>query len=261
MRNDSGGLRARAVAAVVLVALVAGCSTVESVMGPMGNVFSGSDKPQDPNNPNNPNQPSPNQVAAEENCPGAAIRQGASAWVSNAGTGPNDIRYQASIGTVARECALLGDTMTIKVGVEGRLLVGPKGGPGVVTIPLRIALVVEGPQPRPISSKFYAVQVNVQPGASQTTFTQIEDDLTFPLPPDRNLEKYIIYVGFDPQGLAPQPKAKAKPRAKTAPKKQVKKQAAPPVQQQQQPPGFQPPPQQPQQPRGTPTFDPPPRTN
>ena len=267
MRKESRqSLPAQGWAAVVLVAALAGCSTIENVMGPignMGNIFSSSsNQNQDPNNPNPNANPS---VSADDDCPGATIRQGAGAWAQNAGQGPTNVRYQANITQIARECALLGDTMTIKVGVEGRVLVGPKGGPGNVTVPLRIALVQEGPQPRPIISKFYAVNVNVAQGATQQSFTQVDDDLTFPLPADKNLERYVIYVGFDPQGAAPA-KAKAKPKPKPAPKKQQVKQQqqtppssqptfeAPPSQQQQ--PTFQPPSQQQQ--RTTPTFEPPP---
>jgi hypothetical protein len=253
-------------AAIVLVGLLAGCSTIENVMGPIGNmgdIFKQGPAPADPDNPNaNPNA----QVDADENCPSATIRQGASAWAQNAGQGPTNVRYQASITQIARECAVLGSTMTIKVGVEGRLVVGPKGGAGNVTVPLRIALVQEGPQPRPIVSKFYAVQVNVPQGATTVNFSQVEDDLTFPIPADKNLERFVIYVGFDPQGAAPPSKAKAKaPAKKAAPKKQTKQ--APADQQQpqtfQQPnqaPTFTPPPQQQQQaPSNVPTFDPPPR--
>ena len=138
---------------------------------------------------------------------------------------------------------------------------------------MRIALVQEGPQPRPIVSKFYAVNVNVPQGSTQVPFTQVEDDLTFVLPADKNLEKYVIYVGFDPHG-APPPAAKKKaPVKKSPPKKQVKKQTPAmqqqPAQQQsptftsppqQQPPTFTPPAQQQQQaPSNVPTFDPPPR--
>jgi hypothetical protein len=225
----------------------------------VGNIFSSNpDQKQDPNNPN-----ATPSVSADEDCPGATIRQGAGAWAQNAGQGATNVRYQANIVQIARECALLGDTMTIKVGVEGRVLVGPKGGPGNVTVPLRIALVQEGPQPRPIISKFYAVNVNVAPGSTQQSFTQVDDDLTFPLPADKNLERYIIYVGFDPQGPVPAAKTKAKAKPKPAPKKQVKQKTPPsnqptfesPPQQQQQP-TFQPPSQQQQ--RTTPTFDPPP---
>jgi hypothetical protein len=138
--------------------------------------------------------------------------------------------------------------MTMRVGIEGRILVGPKGGPGTVNVPLRIALVQEGPQPKPIWSKFYSVPVTVPQGASQTVFSQVEDDLTFALPPGKNLDNYIIYVGFDPKGaVAPRPEAKAK--AKAAPKQSTaaKPKAAPK-------PAKSTAPKQPQQPQ----FDPPP---
>jgi hypothetical protein len=251
-------------AAVVLVGLLAGCSTIENVVGPIGNmgdIFKQGAASPDPDNPNaNPNP----QVSADDDCPSATIRQGASAWAQNAGAGPTNVRYQASVVQIARECAVLGSTMTIKVGVEGRLVVGPKGGPGTVAVPIRIALVQEGPQPRPIVSKFYSIQVNVPQGATQVPFTQVEDDLTFPLPADKNIDKYVIYVGFDPQG-APPTKAKAKaPVKKAAPKKQAAPQQNPqgfqqqPQQQQNQPPTFQQAPQQ-QAPSNVPTFDPPPR--
>jgi hypothetical protein len=275
MRNVSRqSLHMQGWAAVVLVGLLAGCSTIENVVGPIGNMGGIGDmfKSSPQANPDNPN-PNPNaQISADEDCPGASIRQGASAWAQNDGQGPTNVRYQASITQIARECAILGSTMTIKVGVEGRLVIGPKGTPGNVTVPIRIAVVQEGPQPRPVVSKFYAVQVNVQAGAAQTQFTHVDDDLTFPLPADKNLDKYVIYVGFDPQG-APPAKAKAKPKPapkKAAPKKQAvpapdqpqgfqppASQQSPTFQapQQQQQPTFQPPPQQQQQP----TFQPPPK--
>jgi len=263
MRKESRqALHMQGWAAAVLVGLLAGCSTIENVVGPIGNPISGMGNifSQGPaSDPDNPNVP---RVDADEDCPSATIRQGASAWAQSDGQGPTNVRYQANIVQIARECAVLGSTMTIKVGVEGRIVIGPKGGPGNVTVPIRIALVQEGAQPRPIASKFYAVQVNVPPGSTQVPFTQVEDDLTFPLPADKNLEKYVIYVGFDPQGAPPPVKTKAKP--KPAPKKAApKKQAAPQQQQfQQQPqqaPTFQQAPQQQQAPSNTPTFEPPPR--
>lgn len=248
-------LPARGWASVLLIAVLAGCSTIENVMGPIGNVFSSSNTspPADQTNPN-----ATPTVSADENCPGATVRSGAAAWAVNAGPGPANIRYQASIAQIARECALLGDTMTIKVGIEGRLLVGPKGGPGNVTIPVRIALVQEGTQPRPIVSKFYPISVNVAQGATQIPFTHVEDDLTFPLPADKNIENYIVYVGFDPQGLTQRPAGKTKAKSKAPPrqKKAAAPKSAPPPSNQ---PTFEPPPQS--APRsGPPQFDPPPRT-
>src|SRR6516225_6143581 len=51
-----------------------------------------------------------------------------------------DLRYQLSFGQTARECAVQGATMIVKVGVQGRVILGPMGGPGKVEVPLRYAV-------------------------------------------------------------------------------------------------------------------------
>ena len=70
-------------------------------------------------------------TAAEVDCPGVNVRQGASTLSitqPGAEAGPMTTRYQVSIAQTARECAPLGSVMTMKVGVEGRVLLGPAGG-------------------------------------------------------------------------------------------------------------------------------------
>ena len=157
---------------------------------------------------------SANKVANTDiDCPAMMVRSGASTWQVPAGSPSTALRYQGSLGQLARECAVLGDAMTIKVGVEGRVLVGPKGGAGSVAVPLRIALVQEGPQPKPVWTKFYSVPVNVPQGQTQVTFTHVEDDLSFAIPASKDLSSYIIYVGYDPQGAA----SRAKTTKKSAP--------------------------------------------
>jgi pyruvate/2-oxoglutarate dehydrogenase complex dihydrolipoamide acyltransferase (E2) component len=70
--------------------------------------------------------------------------------------------------------------------------------------------------PRPILSKFYNVDVTVPAGASQAVFSVVEDDLTFPMPANRKLDNYVVYVGFDPQGAAAAARPAAKPKAPAA---------------------------------------------
>jgi len=159
-------------------------------------------------------------------CPSVQIRNGASTWQDPPNGGATDLRYQASLGQMARECAILGETMTVKLGVEGRLLTGPKGVPGNVDVPLRVALVEEGPKPRSVWTRFYAIPVSIQPGQTGTPFTHVEDDLSFQMPANKNLDAYVIYVGFDPQGL----KTRKRPpvaHKRAAPKPAAKKQSAP----------------------------------
>lgn len=227
--------------ALFLVGLLVGsCATVEAPLGPLGETKDGLVvATQD-------------GQATQLECPSVTIRTGAAAWQLPSGGSANNVQYQGSIGQLVRECAILGETMTMRVGVEGRLLVGPKGGPGSVKVPIRMALVAEGPQPKPLWSKFYNVDVSVPPGASQAVFSVVEDDLTFPLPADRQISNYVVYVGFDPQGAAaasrPAPRAKPKPKpalrpaAKAAPAPAPKQAPAPAPQPAKSQPQFEPPP-------------------
>jgi hypothetical protein len=214
--SSSRRMPAPAGIALVLGGLaLAGCASTDTAMG---------------SRPNPDGSISANKVTNSNiDCPGMMVRSGASTWQVPGGTTSTNLRYQGSLGQLARECAVLGDAMTIKVGVEGRVLVGPKGGAGSVAVPLRIALVQEGPQPKSVWTKFYSVPINVPPGQTQVTFTHVEDDLTFAIPPSKDLSSYVIYVGYDPQTAASgaktvkkksgpsDMKAASKPKPKTLP--------------------------------------------
>jgi hypothetical protein len=132
-------------------------------------------------------------------------------------TGALDLRYQGTIIRTARECNVTAGTMTMKVGVEGRIITGPAGGPGTVDVPLRVAVVQEGVNPKPIVSKFARIPVTIASDNDRVTFTHVEQDITFPLPvPLGNIDAYVVYVGFDTMA-APEkkaPAAKRKPAAK-----------------------------------------------
>ncbi len=96
-------------------------------------------------------------VAASIDCPGVEIRRGAATLnVASKTTEATaaDLRYQVSFGQLARECIVAEGNLTIKVGVQGRVIIGPQGGPGNVDVPLRYAVVKEGPEPKTIATKF-----------------------------------------------------------------------------------------------------------
>jgi hypothetical protein len=57
--------------------------------------------------------------------------------------------------------------------------------------------------------------VTVPPDEGFVTFTQIVEDLTFPLPRGNALDAYVVYVGFD-RAAAKEPEKK-KPVKKPAP--------------------------------------------
>lgn len=128
------------------------------------------------------------------------------------------LKYQGTFVRAARECALVAGQLVMKVGVEGRIIVGPAGGPGQVVVPLRIAVVQESAKgTKPIVTKFIQIPVTVASPADNPTFTHVEEGLSFPMP--RDLDDYIVYIGFDPLSLQAQqhPAAKPKPKSKRPP--------------------------------------------
>lgn len=154
-------------------------------------------------------------VAASIDCPGVEIRRGAGTLnVAAKATEATaaDLRYQISFGQLARECIVAEGNLTIKVGVQGRVIIGPKGGPGNVDVPLRYAVVKEGPEPKTVATKFKRIPVTVSPSETNVTFTDVDDSMTFPMPSSSELEAYVIYVGFDEIGDKPAKPARSSKR-------------------------------------------------
>ena len=149
--------------------------------------------------------------APDINCPPVGIRAGASTYAVAApgkeAVG-NDVRFQATITKTARECVKAGGDITARIGIQGRVIVGPAGAPASVEVPLRVAVVLGGVAEKVIATKAY--RTNVELGEQDSVpFSLVVDDLVFPEPSAADIDKYIFYIGFDPQALAPEPKAKA----------------------------------------------------
>jgi hypothetical protein len=167
-------------------------------------------------------QPEPNASALAQpdfECPSVTIRQGASTYTVSANPKeptPLNLRYQVSIGDTARECRLVAGVVTMRVGVEGRLVLGPAGGPGTVEVPLRFAVVLEtGTESKTIVTKLERVPVAIQENQPHVLFTQVEDGLSFPMPRGGLIDSYVLYVGFDPLGAHELKKQRPPVRKKT----------------------------------------------
>jgi hypothetical protein len=166
------------------------------------------------------------QVDTDFDCPEVKVRTGAATLLIGAGPGGSEpnalaVRYQGSITRTARECHLNGGVMTMKVGIEGRVITGPAGGPGTVDVPIRMAVVREGVDPKTVASKFGRETVTLAEAVDRANFTHIESDLSFPLPtPITDISNYVVYIGFDPQSAQPEKKKPPahKPKARPAAK-------------------------------------------
>ena len=177
------------------------------------------------------NEPRPvvNTQQANVDCPLIDIREGAGTLTipPPPPDGSNDamaLKYQGTFVRAARDCKVVGGQLVMKIGVQGRVIVGPAGGPGEVDVPLRLA-VVDQPTSgaKTILTKLINIPVTVMSTDTGATFTHIEDNFAFPLPSSAELDDYIVYIGFDPIGAEQEnrtkrPAVRIKPRPKPRPK-------------------------------------------
>jgi len=155
--------------------------------------------------------------APDMNCPAVEVRRGAATLT----VGPPGersamtLKYQGSFTRFARECSVVEGNMIAKVGVEGRIVLGPAGTSDRIQVPLRFAVVRETPTGmQAIATKFVLVSVDLN-ATGNTPFVYVEDGLSFPIPnPVTTLDEYLIYVGFDPVTA----EAQSKPAPKAPPK-------------------------------------------
>jgi hypothetical protein len=143
-----------------------------------------------------------------EDCPPVAIRPGTEALTvlqpgkkdEVTGAGP-PVQYQASIVKTARDCRKAdGGGVVVRLGVIGRVVSGPAGKAGTVTLPLRV-VVMEGTD-KVIKSELFKISVNLTAPDFGADFTKIDDTIQVPI--SEGNTNFRIYVGFD-EGKKPTP--------------------------------------------------------
>lgn len=193
------------IAAVIGALALTGCSSVGSMFG--GSSSSSGSSDLLPGAAATTSQASATPATpADFDCPAVEIRSGASTLTITEGGGraaaegaPLALRYQGSIVRTARECSLNAGVVNLRVGIEGRIVLGPAGGPGEVHVPMRVAVVEEGPNPKTVVTKLYRTVVAIPPDQGNSNFSYVAEDLSFPMPRGGAIDKYVIYLGFDPQ--------------------------------------------------------------
>jgi hypothetical protein len=200
----------------LLVPTLAGCSALPS-MPSMPSWFSSS-----ASNANASVATATTELPAGFDCPSVQVRTGASTLTSSANPAEPtamNLRYQVTIGTTARECRMgPNNTVSIKVGMQGRVILGPEGaGSNSIDVPLRFAVVRETVESKVITTKLDRVAVAVPPSDGNVLFSHVTEGLEFPMPRGGDIDNYIIYIGFDPASVQAIEK-KPKPRQKPAPK-------------------------------------------
>lgn len=155
-------------------------------------------------------------------CPSVTLREG-TAFYSNYAKGAKKARtdddplaspnaapdnsanliYQAAITNVTRACNYNGGMLTMNVAVAGKLVPGPMGKAGTVTLPIRIAVLRDG---EVIYSNLAKYPVKLADSSEAAQFVYNNQNVTFDAPAKRNIQ---VFAGFD-SGAEPGGKSKKK---------------------------------------------------
>lgn len=179
----------RIVTGTALAVLLAGCS--------MGSMFGGSSDASYANV--NASQSQIAQAASgampaiATECPPIRIREGAEFYRSYAGnrtSDPSALRYQGVIDRVSRNCVVSNGLITVRMGAVGRVIVGPSGSAGNITVPLRFAVQRDD---LAVFSERYDIAVATSP-SSANEFSHTIENVAIPYVGG---ESITIWVGFD----------------------------------------------------------------
>jgi hypothetical protein len=191
----SGAVVVRIAAAAALGIGLSACS--------MGGMFGGGGQPSAQTQALQNATATPDQIAAMSpalpaiatECPPIKVRPGAEA-VYFYGKGqvgnPRDLQYQAVIDKQSRNCTVSNGLITVKMGVVGRLMLGPAGNQQSVDLPLRFA--VERGDSTPLYSELYQIPVAVTPPAQAGDFVKVVDNVQIPYVAG---DEITLWVGFD----------------------------------------------------------------
>jgi hypothetical protein len=186
------------VAIVALGGACAACSTIENIVpspSTLASLVSFGPKDQAANEMQASAAGDP-AAPKEVNCPQVEVQDGTSAMRVGGDANPT-VRYQFDIFQTARECKVEGAQFAIKVGVAGRLLIGPAGSPGAYSAPLRI-VVRDDASGKPVVSKLYKVEADATAASNlQAPFQLVSEPLMLPYAHKWADEDYTILVGFD----------------------------------------------------------------
>jgi hypothetical protein len=119
---------------------------------------------------------------------GASLRD----FAGGTEAGAQALRHQVAIAHLARECKDAGSNLSMKLGVEGSVLLGPSGSPGTFSVPLLFEARLKD---KVVASRRETLSVTIPPNESRAFFSTVVSD--FVVPKDGDLD---LYVGLSQAG-------------------------------------------------------------
>lgn len=109
---------------------------------------------------------------------------------------PLAVTFRGEITRTARECTIGNGLVAVKYGFSGRVLLGPRGQPGNVTLPVSV-FVADAGRNRLVSEDM-SVSVDVSLENPIGYFSTVRT-VTFPVPQGSRPGEFKVFVGFNPQ--------------------------------------------------------------
>lgn len=104
------------------------------------------------------------------------------------------VMHRGEITQTARECSIGPGQVTVKYGFSGRVLMGPKGKGGKITLPVHV-FVTDAKRERIITDKS-VIDVDISLEKPIGYFSQVRT-VTFNIPEGTRPGEYEVFVGFD----------------------------------------------------------------
>jgi hypothetical protein len=141
-------------------------------------------------------------ASASVGCPVFEVNPDSRTIIFNApggGSDPQSVMHQGEILEVARECGTSATGVAVKYGFSGRVLLGPRGKPGSITLPATLTVVDQANAV--VQSQKIRVVVNVPGGSTTGVFSEVKE-VDVPVPAGYSAKNYKIFIGFDLQANA-----------------------------------------------------------
>ncbi|MGE0054209.1 MAG: hypothetical protein AB7S74_08375 [Hyphomicrobium sp.] len=106
------------------------------------------------------------------------------------------IMHRGEITKTARECQVEPGRVTVKYGFSGRVLLGPRGKPGSITLPVNVT--VTDSKRAPVTGQHMNVDVVVGADKPIGYFSAVQS-ITFDIPEGTRPGEFEVTVGFDPK--------------------------------------------------------------
>jgi hypothetical protein len=104
------------------------------------------------------------------------------------------VRHRGEITKLSRECQIFAGRVVVKYGLAGRVLLGPKGSPGTVTLPVSVRAA--GADQITLANDKMTVTASIPAGHPAGYFSMVRE-ISFPIQMGARPEDYKVFVAFE----------------------------------------------------------------